>query len=440
MNSSTRRIPQKSSPSFAESQQEIAQGADHHVMREFNRLLVLNSVREQGPLARVQISRVTGLSRTTVSSLIDTLLLEGLVREGEFLDANSMGGRRAMLVRFNADAGRVLGIDVGRTHLTLLMTNLAAEVIAQRTCPFAMERGPAFCLPQLFQEVRAFVESMNISWKHILGIGLGIPGPLDPQLHTLSDPPGMPAWDGVNIWQAFQQEFDIPLYVDNDANLAALGESRYGSGVGSTDLAYLKVGTGIGAGLLLGGRVYRGHGGSAGELGHVTIDENGPLCHCGNRGCLETFAGAQAIIHDARLGLSLAWLRTLQEVSEQASPVLARRSDATIKDVIEAAQYGDQASCAALAHAGERIGVALAGLVNLLNPSTIVVGGGVSRAEELFFQPLRRAVSSRSLPAAWKETRILASQLNSTAVALGAVSLVITTAFSMPMAWSGQRG
>lgn len=420
----------------AQSQQTASQGADQRVMREFNRLLVLNYVRECGPLARVQIAQDTGLSRTTVSNIIDTLLQEGFVREGDLLDAAPSGGRRAMLVHFNADAGRILGLDVGRTHLALIMTNLQAEIIARRSGPFEMARGPEVCLPQLFAEVCAFVESTGVPWSHIVGIGVGIPGPLDSQQHTLSAPPGLPTWDGVDVWQALHQAFKVPLYLDNDANMGALSESRYGAGVGSDSLAYVKIGTGIGAGLIFNGQIYRGHSGSAGELGHVTLDENGPRCSCGNRGCLETLAGAHAIVNDARRGLSLLRGKPARQFPGQSG--LAGRDEVDISEVIQAAQNGDAASWAALEHAGERVGVALAGLINLFNPSLIIIGGGVAHAGEIFLAPLRRSASSSSLPAAWKGTRILPGKLDDSAVALGAVSLVIDAAFGISTVWAGQ--
>lgn len=438
MDSTVRRLIQDMSAvhNTQANQQLTGQGADHRLLRELNRLLILNCVREAGPLARVQIAQQTNLSRTTVSNIIDTLLQEGFVREGDLLDAAPAGGRRAMLVHFNADAGHILGVDVGRTHLAMLITNLEAEIVARRSGPFEMEQGPEVCLPQLIAELRAFVEDSGIPWDHIVGIGLGIPGPLDMQQHKLSSPPGMPSWDNVDVWQAIRQAFNVPLYLDNDANMGALSESRCGAAIGSNYLAYVKVGTGIGAGLIFNDRIYRGQGGSAGELGHVTLDENGPLCYCGNRGCLETLAGAHAIVEDARRGLSLA---SRQQAGEVLSPpALAARNNIDITDVIQAAQSSDAASLAALERAGERLGVAIAGLINLFNPSHVIIGGGVARAGELLLDPLRRAASSRSLPAAWKGTHILSGQLDDTAVALGAASLVIDAAFGVSTVWASQ--
>jgi glucokinase-like ROK family protein len=412
-------------------------GADLHRIRQFNRLLILNYIREHGPLARVMLARRLGLSRTTVSSIVDALVREGLLREGHLLDATPRGGRRAILLHFNTDAGRILGLDVGRTHLKMILTNLAPEIVAQRLLPFDTERGPEECLTLLVAEVRRFLEEQGGGWQSLLGIGLGIPGPLSPDLRRLSSPPHMPGWDNVDLWQRLQAEFPCPLYIDNDANMGALGESRCGAGRGAGQMAYIKVGTGIGGGLIIDGRIYRGHTGSAGELGHLSIDENGSPCVCGNRGCLETLAGARAIVADACRGESLRRKLAAEGQGQGvalAEPALAARAveAVDIADVIEAARQGDAASIAAIERAGERLGLALAGLVNLLNPAVIVVDGGVARAGELLLTPLRRVVASVSLPAAWKGTQILPSVLEGNAIALGAVLTVLDAAFSLP--------
>ena len=409
----------------------IVQGVDIHDVREFNRLLVLNYLREHGPISRIMLAQRLGLSRTTVSNIMDALLQDGMVREGHFLDATPKGGRRAILVHFQADAGRVLGIDIGRTHLTLLLTNLAAEVVAQRSVGFDTERGPEVCLPLLLAEIRTFVAAATVSWDAIIGLGLGIPGPLSADLHRLNAPPHMPGWDNIDIWDVLQQAFHKPLYIDNDANVGALGESRCGAAQGSKDMAYVKIGTGIGCGLIFNGQIYRGHQGSAGELGHLTIDENGPLCVCGNRGCLETLAAARAIVEDARHGTSLTHKLALQGTTLEDPPRLHQHTQVDIADVVTAAQQGDPASIAALERAGERIGLALAGLVNLFNPEVIVIDGGVARSDDMLLAPLRRVVATASLPAAWKDTRLLPGKLGVTTIALGAVLMVLDAAFSI---------
>ena len=398
---------------------EGALGADYRAVREFNRALVLNYIREHGPLARVAIAQRTGLSRTTVSSIMDVLLEDGLVREGETVNAAPAGGRRAILVHFDADAGRVLGVDVGRTHLTLILTNLAAQMIAQRSGPFDADRGPDLCLPLLVEEVRSFVAEQGVAWEHLIGIGVGIPGTLDVAHHRLVAPPRMPGWSGVDPGAHLQQELGVPVYADNDANLGALGESRYGAGSGVAHLAYIKIGTGIGCGLVMHGRVYRGSAGFAGEFGHLTVDEDGPVCGCGNRGCLEMMAGAKVIVADA---------------CAAPAGALAGRDPHTvdIAEVIGAAREGDSACRAALEHAAGHVGVALGGLINLINPTLILVDGGVARAGDLFLEPLERVTAARSLPAAWAQTRIGTGELGAYAIALGAVTTVIDAAFAVP--------
>lgn len=407
------------------------QGVDFHALREFNRLLVLNSIRQRGPITRVAISKRTGLSRTTVSSIVESLLKEGLVREGNMLSAAPSGGRRAILLHFNADAGCIIGVDAGRTHFTVVVTNLAAEVLARHSGPFNADLGPDLCLPQLAAELRALLKRADITWDRVLGVGLAIPGPMDARLRMLVSPPRMPGWDSVDVQAILGRELNVPIYLGNDANLGALGESRYGDGRGVPDMTYIKVGTGIGCGLIINGTLYRGSRGSAGELGHFTIDADGPICDCGNRGCLEAIAGAAAIIRDACEGISLCRIWGDRALSA-TPPALAGRTNVDAAEVVQAALDGDRASRAAIESAGEHIGTALAGLVNLVNPSIIFIDGGFSHAGELLLGPIRRAIATRSLSVASASVRIAAGTLGDTAIALGAVAVVIDAAFGAP--------
>ncbi|HEV7128102.1 MAG TPA: ROK family transcriptional regulator [Ktedonobacterales bacterium] len=414
-------------------------GTDPRRMREHNRRVVLNRVREHGPITRVAIAQQTGLSRTTVSSIIEALLHEGLVREGDTLSATAAGGRRAILVHFNAAAGYILGVDMGRTHLTLLLTDLAAQIVGRRSGPFRIDQGPDAGLAQLVLELNGFLAEQGGDWSQVVGIGLGISAPLDASVQQLVSPPGMPGWNGVDVRRALKQQLGVPIYVDNDANMGALGESRYGAGRGISDLAYIKIGTGIGGALVIGGQVYRGSRGSAGEIGHMTMDEQGPLCACGNRGCLEAVASADAIVADA--------------LAESASRRLAPPSDAVpdppgppgapahldIAEVVRAAQWGDPASQAALERAGKHVGVALAGLVNLTNPSLILVDGGVARAGDRLLDPIRRAVAARSLAVASQHVRIAVGELRENAIAFGGVAMVTDAAFEVSGALSTRQ-
>lgn len=406
-------------------------GADPRAMREANRRLVLNCIRQQGPLARVTIARRTGLSRTTVSSLVDALLHEGLVREGEPQSAPPSGGRRPILVHFNEAAGYVLGVDLGRTHYTVIAADLAAHELARESGPCNTDCGPEATLGLLVDALRAFVAAHQIAWDRVVGIGLGIPGPLDRLRRTLVSPPRMPGWHGVEIDRLLSRELHVPIYIGNDANMGALGESRFGAGRDVEVLTYVKVGTGIGCGLVVAGRVYTGSRGVAGELGHVTLDEDGPLCECGNRGCLETLAGGPAIVAEAldhRPGAE--GLRDAGNVGATAGASRPANDVVDISDVVQAAQAGDIASRAAIERAGERLGIALAGVVNLVNPSLILLDGGVARAGELLIEPIRRAIATRSLAAASDGLRIEQAALGAHAIAMGGIAAVLDAAFA----------
>ena len=398
--------------------------SDLHDMREANIALVLRLIRQHGPLARVAIARRTGLSRTTVSSIVDGLLAEEIVREGETLNAAPSGGRRPTLVHFNESAGLILGADMGRTHFTIIATDLDARIIARRSGPWDTNNGPDVCLPRLIEEIRALMSERNLDWDRVVGVGIGIPGPVDVALHTLVAPPRMAGWDGADVEGIIRAALNVPVILNNDTNVGALAESRYGAAAGESDFAYVKVGTGIGCGLVINGEIYRGSSGVAGEIGHFTMDENGPLCDCGNRGCLEAMAGAPQLV---RYALDAGY-----DQGEVAPDALSQ-SEIDVAEVVQAALHGDVACQAAIWRAGELIGVALANLVNLVNPSVILLDGSVSHAGEILLAPIRKAIEERSLWAASHALRVQVSALGDSAIALGAATMVLDAVFGSPV-------
>lgn len=400
-------------------------GADLRLMREMNRLLILNSVRVPGSITRVAVARRTGLSRTTVSSIVDELLADNLLFEGKTVDAAPTGGRRATLLHFNADAGYAIGIDMGRSHLTMLLTNLAGVLVARCSGPFDAALGPEVCLEQLLERLTEFLSDQHIDWHQIIGIGMGIPGPLDATSRMLVRPPRMPGWDQFDVRSVLERACKVPIYLDNDANMGAMGESQYGAGQHVENMAYVKVATGIGCGLILNGAIYRGSGGVAGELGHVTIDDNGPICDCGNRGCLEAMAGAAAVIQAAAHGAEY-------DGADTTNTAIATNGSADVADVVQAALAGNTAARDAIALAGYHIGIALAGLVNIFNPSLILLDGSMAHAGELLLAPIRQAIGRRSLAASSASAQIELARLGDNAVALGAIATVIEAAFGPP--------
>ncbi len=380
-------------------------GTDLQLMRESNWLLVLNCVRAHAGLPRAEVARQTGLSRTTVGTIIDELLAEGLVRESGSERALPSGGRRVIPVHFNAGVANIVGVALGRHRLILVVTDLSATILGRSEVPFPAFDGPEVCLPRLASAIRAFLEEHHVSWSNVIGVGLGMPGIL---MDGVCRAPTIPGWEGFPIEARIRALVQRPIYLDNNARLGALGESRFGTARDAASLLYVRVGTGIGGGLVLAGQVYRGGAGSAGEIGHMVVDPHGRRCACGTLGCLETFAGKQAIIDRVR--------DRIPKVTD-------------IVTVLERAQAGDAVCVEALRVAGESIGAIVAGLVNFISPELVVVDGSTMRAGDLVLAPIRAAVAAKSLETPRSYTRIISGALGNIAIPLGGVASVLDAVF-----------
>lgn len=363
-----------------------------------------------GGISRAELARQMLLTRSAVSTIIDDL--EGLGLVDEIETGPTTRGRRPILLAINPQYGYVVGIDMGATHLGLVVTDFSAHVLEEVEYPFMVSDGPQICLPKIEQYLNDLLIKLNLSVDQISAIGMDVPGPVVAEAGVVSSPPIMPGWDGYPIRAHLEELWQVPVSIGNDAELGALGEWAYGAGRGETNLAYIKVGTGVGAGLLLGGQIYRGTTGCAGEIGHITIQENGPLCTCGNYGCLEAMAGGHAIARKAREAIESG--RRTQLSSFQPEKILA-------VDVAAAAQRGDLVAQQIITEAGTHLGIAIASLVNLINPGMVVVGGGVSQLGDLLLDPIRKTVMERSLNSAAKVVRITSAVLGRRASSMGAV-------------------
>jgi glucokinase-like ROK family protein len=312
----------------------------------------------------------------------------------------------------NPRFGYVCGIDMGATHVGLVITDFSAHVLEESEYPFAVADGPEKCLQLIDQYLIDLLNKLHLDVNQLSAVGLDVPGPVVTDEGVVSSPPIMPGWDGYPIRTHLEQLWHVPVSIGNDAELGALGEWAYGAGRGENNLAYIKVGTGVGAGLLLDGHIYRGNSGFAGEIGHITIQENGPLCTCGNHGCLEAMAGGQAIARMAREAIESGKRTQLSAINPEK--ILA-------VSVAAAAQRGDLVAQQIIAEVGNHLGVAIASLVNLINPGMVVIGGGVSQIGDLLLDPIRKTVQDRSLNSAAKVIRITSAVLGRRASSMGAV-------------------
>ncbi|MGW1199538.1 ROK family transcriptional regulator [Streptomyces sp. NPDC002536] len=362
---------------------------------------VVRAVRMAGSLTQAEIARTTGLSAATVSNIVRELKDGGTVE----VTPTSSGGRRARSVSLSGDSGIVVGVDFGHTHLRVAVGNLAHRVLAEEAEPLDVDASAEQGLQRAEQLVRRLITAAGISPGKIVGVGLGVPGPIDVESGVLGSTAILPGWVGTNPREDLAARLGVPVHVDNDANLGALGELVWGAGRGATDLAYIKVASGVGAGLVINGRIYRGPGGTAGEIGHITLDESGPVCRCGNRGCLETFAAARHVL-----------------------PLLhsAHGTDLTVARMVELARAGDPGCRRVIGDVGRHIGSAVASLCNLLNPSRVVLGGELAEAGELVLGPIRESVSRYAIPSAARQLEVVPGALGGRSEVLGALALVLS--------------
>jgi predicted NBD/HSP70 family sugar kinase len=378
-------------------------------LRELNRDRVVDTLGALGVASRAEIARRTGLSRSTVSSIVADLRQSGLVvdYDGDSRAARSQGGRPPSLITLDRSAGAALGLDFGKRHLSVAVSDLSHAILAETKSEMPEGYDADEGMRVAAELVGRVLDEAGVDRARVLGVGMGLPGPIHRPTGTVASSAILPGWVGIRASDEMARRLSLPVHVENDANLGALSEFAWGAGRGCSSLAYLKVATGIGAGLVVGGELFHGAGGTAGEIGHTTMDEAGDICRCGNRGCLETLAGAPAIVGLLRRSLG-----------EELEP----------EDVIERATEGDLGCRRALADAGRHIGVAVANLCNLVNPERIVVGGSIGCAGDLLLDPLRESVRLRAIPSAAEDVEIVPGELGERAELLGAVALVLFTA------------
>ena len=355
------------------------------------------ALRELGATSRAELARRTGLSRATVSSVLAELQASGLVDAGGS-DAGGPG-RPAELVRLNRAAGAALGIDFGKRHLRVVLADLGHHVLAERCVELAFDHEASAGIERAAGLVDEVLAESRAARDAIVGVGMGLPGPVRAGTGELGSSTILPGWVGVRAAEAMGDRLGLPVTVDNDANLGALAEWTWGAARGCQTLAYVKVATGIGAGLIVDGRPFRGAGGTAGELGHIVVDPHGPICRCGSRGCLETLVGAQALVDVLRPSLG----------------------ELTVADVLERAHAGDAACRRVLADAGAAIGAAMATLCNLFDPERVVVGGDLAAAGDLLLSPARAALGRAAITGA----ALVAGVLGDRAEVLGAIALAL---------------
>lgn len=367
-------------------------------LRQLNQQRIIETLMG-GPATQAELARQTGLSTATVSNIVKIMQDSGLA----FTEPITSSGRRALNVRLNSKGAVAVGIDFGRRHLRVVLASLSYHVIAEESVMLPLGHQSEEGIQAAVVLLEKLLRESGVDRSAIVGAGVGIPGPIDRRTGTVAQGAILPEWVGINILQHLEDTLKFPVYVDNDANLGAWSEVTWGPHTGVENLMFLKIGSGIGAGLILNGAPYYGNVGITGEIGHATIHEQGLVCRCGNRGCLETIASTTTMIE-----------------------LLSRGEDRplTPADIVRKALARDPATLRVVDDAGLAVGRALGNVANLINPEVIVVGGPLAGLGNLLLDPIRRGLVRHAVPVIGETTTLTMSSLGDRAEALGAAALV----------------
>ncbi len=385
-------------------------------LRLANKRRLLEALHAAGPMTQAGLSRLTGLSTATVSNLVRVLTTEGVVRTSP----TTSSGRRALQVQLVAagTSAAVAGIDIGRRHIRIILTDLSREVITEGSRSLPAGLKAINYIHEADGLLRELCDRAGLGRADLLGCGVGIAGPIDARTGEIAHGAILPEWVGFNLRDHLHERLGIPTFVDNDANLGALAEMTWGPHGEVEQLVFVKLATGIGAGIVLDGVVYRGHIGITGEIGHTIVADYGPVCRCGNRGCLESVASVEVMLRQ---------LTQAEEGERFREP----------SDIIRAIEAGDPAAWRVLEDAGLSLGRVLGSMANVLNPEAIVIGGPLVPLGDTLLGFIRRGFERLAAPVVSASTQLTTTTLGDRAEALGACSLALR---SVPAAkWIGER-
>jgi glucokinase-like ROK family protein len=390
--------------------------ADHNLVRKFNTAVVLNSIRHHAPLSRAEVAKFTGLNRSTVSQIINTLLERKLVQE-TILQTDRVG-RPGLLLELNPSGGFAIGIEIGVDFISLVVTDFLANVLWRQRLESDAHDNIDGVLDLAF---RMTEEGLEKGYSHNLpplGIGLGVPGLVDLRHGELKFAPNL-GWNNVPISKLWSERFNLPVFVDNEAKAAALGEYYFGTAHGENNFIFINAGVGLGAGIMIDGKIFRGSHGFASEIGHIIMDPQGELCGCGKRGCWETQVGPRAVIRRFREKLRQGVPSTVLHAAENDL------NNIKFETIANAALQNDSAALTAMQEVGERLGFGIANLVNIFNPKMVILGGELNYASEILLPVVMQVIETNSMKLESRDLKVAASAHGRDACVMGAVTLVL---------------
>ncbi len=398
--------------------------ANQLLVRRLNTVSVMEVLRLYAPLSRAELSVRTGLNPSTVSSIVSELINSAFIQETILQDARI--GRPGMLLELNPNGGGAVGVEIGVDFLSIVLTNFTAEVLWRKREKHIELEPQVRLLEKAESLISEALDVCKSRGLRPLGIGVGVPGLVDIHLGKLVFAPNL-SWKDTPLRLIWTNRFNLPVFVENEANSGAMGEFFYGVAHGMDDFIYLSTGIGLGGGIVIGGKLFKGSNGYAGEIGHTTIYEGGELCGCGSHGCWETYVGPRYMIQRIR--------QTLQDGHQSLLNQLVQGdlSRLTVDMVIQAADAGDSIALAALTEVGTHLGVGVANLINIFNPELVVVGGVLSPASPWLIPIIQESILIRALPPLVENVKIVPSQLGLDSCVMGAVALVLDDVLREPL-------
>lgn len=389
--------------------------------KQSKEIAILNTIREYGPISRTKIAKIFKLSPATITKYINGLIQAGIVKEDGW--EPSKGGRMPVLLRIAPEAMYAIGVDLGGANLRVVVVNLENNIVAKITKKTNADEGRDKVFRRVIDAIHETIEHSKIRRERIKGIGIGISGLIDHQRGVSLYCPNIEGWENVPVKRLIEEEFTIDTSVEDSSRAMALAEHWSGVARNIDNFIFVNVGIGVGCAIFIHGKLYRGVGGIAGEFGHITIDEAGSRCNCGNYGCLETLASGPAISRRARQAIEEGVVSLIERLAE------GKLEDITAEIVVEAARRGDKLAFNIMEKTGEYLGIGIADMINIFNPGLIVVGAGVSQAGNILLEPLKRTVKARALQLSSSMVDIKVSQLGDNAGALGAAIMVLKDIF-----------
>ncbi len=382
-----------------------------HLVRQMNRSAILQLIRENGPVSRVSLARLTHLTPATAFSIVEELVDLGLVQEDGI--GSSAGGRKPKLFKFNPNAFAAVGVDLRANRLVAVITDLDARPLAKIVHTYQGEIDGAEGARLIHEATQEVIRVSGMPAEALVGLGISVPGMIDAANGMVVKAVNL-GWEQVPLRTLLREQLNLPIHILDVSAALAIGETHFGAGKGARNLICINVGSGIGSGIVIGEQLYWGADGVAGEIGHMTVDEDGPLCRCGNYGCLERLAAGPAIVERAIKGLKQGAASSIRTL------VRDKLEDVTVATVVKAARLGDDFARSILNETGRYLGMGIANVVNFLNPEIVIVGGGVAEtAGETLLEPLRQAVKLRAFEVHARRVRIVPAKLGLEASAIG---------------------